>query len=258
MMVFSKILSFSAIAWMVVQVGAQQSPTAAAAAHEISPATSASTPLPENKMAVLIRAVNPKFPSKARKISERGEYVSLQATITADGHVKDLTVTKGDPMMVGPAIEAARQWQVVPLVENGVAVESQMPLRVGDDSKGTSRQDESPSSTVPREPQEDVIQEIKRRELFQLRDGVTFPKALYHPEPEYSEAARKSKLLGSVSMGLIVDIDGKVRNVWVVRPLGEGLDESAIAAVKRWNFMPATKAGKAVPVLLNLSLVFHP
>jgi protein TonB len=102
-----------------------------------------------------------------------------------------------------------------------------------------------------------VIQEIKRRELFQLRDGVTFPKALYLPQPEYSEAARKSKLVGSVSMALIVDIDGKVRNVWVVRPLGEGLDENALAAVKRWNFKPATRDGKAVPVLLNLSVVFQ-
>jgi TonB family protein len=257
MIFFSTTLLFSTMAWMALQVGAQQSPGAAAAAPGTSPATSASTPLPENRMGVLIRAVNPQLPSEARKISARGEFVSLQATITTDGHVKDLTITNGDPMMVGPAIDAARQWQFVPLVENGVAVESQMPIRVGDDSKGTSRHDEHPSSAIPREPQEDVIQEIKRRELFQLRDGVTFPKSLYHPDPQYSEAARKSKLMGRVTLGLVVDTDGKVRSVWVVRPLGEGLDENAIDAVKRWNFMPATKDGKAVPLLMNLSIGFR-
>jgi outer membrane biosynthesis protein TonB len=60
-----------------------------------------------------------------------------------------------------------------------------------------------------------------------------------------------------VTLALVVGIGGKARNLWVVRPLGEGLDESAIEAVKLWNFMPATKDGKAVPVLLNLALVFR-
>jgi len=200
MIFFSKTLLLSAMTWMALQVGAQQSPTAAAAAPETSPATSASAHLAETTTGVLIRAVNPKFPSEARKISARREFVSLHATITTDGHVKDLTMASGDPMMVGPAIDAARQWQFVPLIENGIAVESQSTIRVGDDSEGTSPRDEDSSSAVPREPQEDVIQEIKRRELFQYRDGVTFAKALYHPRPEYSEAARKSKLMGTVTL----------------------------------------------------------
>jgi hypothetical protein len=145
MILFSKALFLNVMAGMALQVGAQQSPTAATAAPGTSPAPSSSTPLPENKGAVLIRAVNPTFPPEARKISARGEFVSLRATITTD--VKDLTVTSGDPMMVGPATDAARQWRFVPLVEHGIAVESQMPIRVGDDSKGTSRHDERPSST---------------------------------------------------------------------------------------------------------------
>ena len=86
---------------------------------------------------------------------------------------------------------------------------------------------------------------------------MTFAKAHYHPHPEFSDAARKSKLMGRVTLGLVVDTDGKVRSVWVVRPLGEGLDENAIDAVKRWNFMPATKDGKAVPLLMNLSIGFR-
>jgi len=63
--------------------------------------------------------------------------------------------------------------------------------------------------------------------------------------------------MGSVTLALVVGIDGKVRNVWVVRPLGEGLDESAIEAVQRWNFKPATKDGKVVPVLLNFAMLFR-
>jgi hypothetical protein len=97
MILFSKTLLLGAMAGIALQAGAQQSSTAATAAPGTSPVTSASTPLPENKMEVLISAVNPTFPPEAHKISARGEFVSLQATITTDGHVKDLTVTGGDP-----------------------------------------------------------------------------------------------------------------------------------------------------------------
>jgi hypothetical protein len=52
---------------------------------------------------------------------------------------------------------------------------------------------------------EDVIHEVERGELYQLLcHCITFPKALYAPDPEYSEAARKSKFEGDVLLGVIV------------------------------------------------------
>ena len=102
-----------------------------------------------------------------------------------------------------------------------------------------------------------MIQEIERQELFQLRDGVTFPKALYVRNPEYSEAAKKTKFQGDVLLGVVVGTDGNPRSIWIVRTLGRGLDEKAIEALHQWRFKPATKDGKPVPVLMNVALQFR-
>jgi protein TonB len=73
------------------------------------------------------------------------------------------------------------------------------------------------------------------------------PEVIYHPEPEFSEDARKAKLQGVVVLDVQVEANGLARIVRVRQPLGLGLDEKAIEAVQRWRFRPATRNGKAVP-----------
>lgn len=53
------------------------------------------------------------------------------------------------------------------------------------------------------------------------------PRAIYAPDPEYSEKARKMKISGSVILSLIVGIDGLPHDVKVEKSLGYGLDEKA-------------------------------
>lgn len=112
--------------------------------------------------------------------------------------------------------------------------------------------------TFPEKPQEDVIQEVERGELYQLLcHCVTFPKGLYAPNPEYSEAAKNTKFEGDVLLGVIVGPEGNPRSIWIVQPLGRGLDEKAIEAVRQWRFQPSTKDGKPVAVVINLALRFQ-
>ena len=46
-------------------------------------------------------------------------------------------------------------------------------------------------------------------------------------EPEYSEEARAAKLAGTVLLRIVVDIDGKAKDIEVVNGIGLGLDEQA-------------------------------
>ncbi len=93
--------------------------------------------------------------------------------------------------------------------------------------------------------------------IFRVGSGVSAPKALYQPEPDYSEEARKAKYQGVVVLWLIVDSNGKPRDVRVARSLGMGLDQKAIEAVRQWRFDPAKKDGTPVAVQINVEVSFH-
>jgi protein TonB len=94
--------------------------------------------------------------------------------------------------------------------------------------------------------------------VYRLGDsGLTLPVAIFKPEPEYSEDARRARLSGEVLVRLVIDETGRPRDCQVVRALGLGLDEEALKAVKRWRFKPATKNGKPVAVLAEAHVGFH-
>jgi periplasmic protein TonB len=93
--------------------------------------------------------------------------------------------------------------------------------------------------------------------VFRVGGGVSAPRALNTPDPDYSEEARKAKYQGTVVLWLIVDQGGRPRDVKVARALGMGLDQKAIEAVRRWTFEPAMKDGKPVAVQINVEVNFR-
>lgn len=93
--------------------------------------------------------------------------------------------------------------------------------------------------------------------VFRVGGGVSAPKVIYQPDPEYSEEARKAKYQGVCVLSLIVGPDGKPRDVKVARSLGLGLDEKAIEAVNQWKFEAAQKDGKPVAVAINVEVTFR-
>lgn len=93
--------------------------------------------------------------------------------------------------------------------------------------------------------------------VFSVGGGVSNPVALYRPDPEYSEEARKAKLQGTVLLQVIVDENGRVRNPKVLRSLGLGLDEQSVKMILTWKFKPAMKAGKPVAVSILVDTSFR-
>ena len=93
--------------------------------------------------------------------------------------------------------------------------------------------------------------------VFRVGGGVSAPKALYAPDPEYSEEARKAKYQGTCVLWLVVGADGRPRDIRIARSLGLGLDEKAMQAVKTWKFEPAMKDGRPVAVQVNVEVEFR-
>lgn len=93
--------------------------------------------------------------------------------------------------------------------------------------------------------------------VYRIGGGVSDPVPIFKPEPEYSEEARKAKFQGAVMLSIVIDADGKTRDVRVIRTLGLGLDEKAIEAVLKWRFKPSLKDGHAVAVSANVEVNFR-
>jgi TonB family protein len=86
---------------------------------------------------------------------------------------------------------------------------------------------------------------------------VSAPKALYAPDAAYTDAARRAKLNGKVSLHVLVGKDGLVHDVEALNQLGMGLDEQAVATVRQWRFTPAMANGQPVEIWINVDMDFR-
>jgi len=76
-------------------------------------------------------------------------------------------------------------------------------------------------------------------------------------EPESNEFAQANGVAGMALYHAVLGADGKPREISVGRPIGFGLDENAVAAIRKATFEPAVKDGQPVPVLLDLVVQFR-
>jgi TonB family protein len=83
------------------------------------------------------------------------------------------------------------------------------------------------------------------------------PKVINAPDPEYSEDARHAKFTGMVELWIGLGEDGTVQEACVRRPLGLGLDEKSLDAVRQWRFEPGTLDGRPIPFGLRITTSFN-
>jgi TonB family protein len=103
----------------------------------------------------------------------------------------------------------------------------------------------SSDSSLPGEP------------IYRLGTDVKTVKSLSTPDPSYSDAARYEHFSGILQLDVVVDKQGHVARVALLRPLGLGLDEMAVRTVKGWTFEPPLRNGEAVAVALNVEVDFR-
>lgn len=86
---------------------------------------------------------------------------------------------------------------------------------------------------------------------------IRAPVLLTRVDPVYPETARRVGLQGVVFLEAIIAASGDIEEVAVVRSGGPFFDSAAVAAVRRWKYRPATLNGRAVRVLLNVTVSFR-
>ncbi len=92
---------------------------------------------------------------------------------------------------------------------------------------------------------------------YRVGGGVSAPRVIYDPDPEYSEEARHAKFQGTVLLWVVIGSDGVPHDIRVQRSPGMGLDEKAIEAVRQWRFDPSMKDGHPVAVQVIIEVAFR-
>jgi protein TonB len=92
-----------------------------------------------------------------------------------------------------------------------------------------------------------------------LRVGgdVKAPIIVNRAQPDYTESARNAHIAGIVIVEAIIDRNGNVDEVKVVKGLPMGLADEAVKAVRKWKFKPGTRNGQAVATIFNLTVNFR-
>jgi TonB family protein len=86
--------------------------------------------------------------------------------------------------------------------------------------------------------------------------AIVSPTVAKHVYPSYTPETMRLGLEGGVYMEAVVEADGSVGEVRVTRPLDPGLDDQAVRTLKQWLFEPGRRDGVAVPVLIEVEMMF--
>jgi TonB family protein len=88
--------------------------------------------------------------------------------------------------------------------------------------------------------------------------GIGYPSCDYCPDPQYTKLARKKRMEGTVLLKAIVQADGGVTDIQVMKSPSPELTEMALEGVSKWHMNPARRAdGEPVPVFVPIEVVFR-
>lgn len=94
--------------------------------------------------------------------------------------------------------------------------------------------------------------------VYRPGNGVELPRLLKEVKPQYTADAMRAKVQGTVLLECVVNTDGTVGRIEILRKLDPifGLDQEAVKAARQWRFVPGTRQGQPVAVLVTIELTF--
>jgi TonB family protein len=94
--------------------------------------------------------------------------------------------------------------------------------------------------------------------VHRVEGGVTPPVLLERVSPKHPVSARDEKRMGKVILEAVIDVEGRVRAINVLRVPsgGEDLVAAATSAIEQWRYKPAELHGKPVAVFFTMVVQF--
>jgi TonB family protein len=86
--------------------------------------------------------------------------------------------------------------------------------------------------------------------------GISQPRCIRCPNPNYPDKARAARYQGNVKLDVVVNEQGRVASIAVVKPDPYGLSELAVKAVRGWQLQPALLKEQPVAVCVQVEVTF--
>ena len=87
-------------------------------------------------------------------------------------------------------------------------------------------------------------------------DQVPVPQG-YRAQPTYPYEMKRQGQEGTVNVGFICDLDGNVRDPYVINSTHCEFEAEAVRAVSKWKFKPGRRGGRAVNTKMSVPIVFN-
>lgn len=196
-----------------------------------------------------IEAPQPAYPGEGLKKNIAGN-VLVQILVSESGNVEATQVVKGDAALRDVAENAAKAWKFKPFLKGGIAVPAIAILnfRFGNDEHDNSQS--LPKVGVTIENPRPLTSKVR------VAQGVIQRVQIRKVNPAYPEAARSEHIQGSVVMQVIIDREGKIRDVKVISGPPE-LTDAAVVAVRQWQYKPFFLMGRPVEVETQILINFN-
>jgi protein TonB len=112
-----------------------------------------------------------------------------------------------------------------------------------------------PTMGVINKPTLSVAPPPRAPEPRRVGGDVAAPARITYKAPMYPPTAQAARIEGTVILEAVIDAQGVVQNVRVLRsvPL---LDRAAIEAVQQWRYTPTRLNGVAVPIVMTVTVTF--
>lgn len=213
----------------------------------------------------VLHSVKPVHPEEAVRDSLEGK-VFLKFMVNVDGSVSDVRVLRGPEVFHQAAIDGVSQYRFKPAEHNGkpVAVWMTQPVSFRLPKQQTRQVSRSSRYVPPSVSWQIFLEKNFSNEVLTVFTVEVKPKLLYSIEPVYPKEAKEAledKVEGMVLLQCVVNVDGSVSDVAVVKS-GETIDrkefhQAAIDAVSQYRFKPAEHNGKPVAVLVPQAIIFR-
>jgi TonB family protein len=193
----------------------------------------------------------PQYPAELAAKKQGGEAI-IEFLVDPAGDVRDASVQRATHPEFGPAaLAAVQKWKFKPGMKNGQAVTTRLQVPIVFHLDKPLPPPEAPGV---------VFEDGSRRQPFDALDISqvdVHPVPRFQARPQYPFELRRQRVSGEALIDFIVDVNGDVRNAFVVRATHPDLGAAALAAVVQWKFKPGQKGGRVVNTHMQVPLVFE-